>query len=110
MTLKGRPQTILGKARAEVFSRINVHQPCYFNVRDAPWVKVRTMTDSDHKWDLSLGKEHAVQAEYGNLESGLDLAASPEHGRDPYRYRTNPQPGALFEADEFRLDGQRRLL
>ena len=36
------------------------------------------------------------------------MAASPEHGKDPYR--TDPQPGALFDTDEFRRDGQRRLL
>jgi hypothetical protein len=36
------------------------------------------------------------------------MAASPEHGKDPYR--AEPQPGALFDPDEFRRDGQRRLL
>jgi hypothetical protein len=71
---------------------------------DIAWAEAEAMADSDHEWDLFLGKEHAVQAEYGNL----DLAASPEHGKDPYR--ADPQPGALFDTDEFRRDGQRRLL
>jgi len=66
------------------------------------------MTDFDHEWNLFLGREHAVQSEYGALEGALDMAASPEHGQDPYH--TDPQPGALFDADEFRRDGQRRLL
>lgn len=66
------------------------------------------MTDANLEWDLFLGKEHAVQAEYGSLGDTQDLAASPEHGMDPYR--TDPQPGALFDLDEFRQDGQRRLL
>ena len=66
------------------------------------------MANSDHEWDLFLGKEHAVQTEYGNLDGSLDLAASPEQGKDPYR--TDPQPGALFDPDEFRQDGGRRLL
>jgi len=75
---------------------------------DAAWAEAQAMANSDHEWDLFLGKEHAVQAEYGNLEGTQDLAASPEHGKEPYR--TNPQPGALFDLDEFRQDGQRRLL
>lgn len=75
---------------------------------EAAWAEARAMADSDHEWDLFLGKEHAVQAEYGSLEATQDLAASPEHGKDPYR--TDPQPGALFDLDEFRQDGQRRLL
>jgi len=75
---------------------------------DTAWAEARAMADSDHEWDLFLGKEHAVQAEYGSLEGALDMAASPEHGKDPYR--ADPQPGALFDADEFRRDGQRRLL
>jgi hypothetical protein len=75
---------------------------------DTAWAEAEAMADSDHEWDLFLGKEHAVQAEYGNLEGALDMAASPEHGKDPYR--ADPQPGALFDTDEFRRDGQRRLL
>jgi hypothetical protein len=75
---------------------------------DTAWAEAEAMADSDHEWDLFLGKEHAVQSEYGNLTGALDLAASPEHGRDPYR--ADPQPGALFDTDEFRRDGQRRLL
>jgi hypothetical protein len=66
------------------------------------------MADSDHEWDLFLGKEHAVQAEYGNSDGDVDMAASSEHGKDPYRVES--QPGALFDPDEFRQDGQRRLL
>jgi hypothetical protein len=75
---------------------------------DTAWAEAEAMADSDHEWDLFLGKEHAVQAEYGNLHGALDLAASPEHGKDPYR--AEPQHGALFDAEEFRSDGQRRLL
>mgnify|MGYP000754726529 CR=1 FL=1 len=75
---------------------------------DTAWVEAQAMAESDHEWDLFLGKEHAVQAEYGNLEGALDMAASIEHGKDPYR--DDPQPGALFDTDEFRRDGQRRLL
>ena len=75
---------------------------------DTAWAEAQAMADSDHEWDLFLGKEHAVQAEYGNLEGSLDMAASAEHGKDPYR--ADPQPGALFDTDEFRRDGQRRLL
>jgi hypothetical protein len=75
---------------------------------DAAWAEAEAMADSNHEWDLFLGKEHAVQAEYGNLEGVLDMAASPENSRDPYR--AEPQPGALFDTDEFRQDGQRRLL
>jgi hypothetical protein len=75
---------------------------------DTAWAEAQAMADSDHEWDLFLGKEHAVQAEYGNLEGALDMAASPEHGKDPYR--AEPQPGALFDTEEFRGDGQRRLL
>jgi hypothetical protein len=66
------------------------------------------MANSDHEWDLFLGKEHAVQAEYGNLGGALGMAASPEYGKAPYR--AEPQHGALFDTDEFRRDGQRRLL
>jgi hypothetical protein len=66
------------------------------------------MTDSDHEWGLFLSKDHAVQPEYGNLDGALAMAASPEQGKDPYR--AEPQPGALFDPDEFRQDGQRRLL
>jgi len=72
------------------------------------WAEAQAMADSDHEWDLFLGEEHAVQAEYGNLEGALDMAASPEHGKDPYR--AEPQHGALFDIDEFRRDGQRRIL
>jgi hypothetical protein len=72
------------------------------------WAEAQAMANSDHEWDLFLGKEHAVQREYGNLDGALDLAASPEHGKDPYR--AEPQHGALFDTDEFRRDGQRRLL
>ncbi|MFZ1376191.1 MAG: hypothetical protein WAS25_06305 [Geothrix sp.] len=75
---------------------------------DAAWAEAEAMAESEHEWDLFLGKEHAVQAEYGNLEGALDMAASAEHGKDPYR--ADPQPGALFDTDEFRRDGQRRLL
>jgi hypothetical protein len=75
---------------------------------DTAWAEAQAMADSDHEWDLFLGKEHAVQAEYGNLKGALDMAASPEHGKDPYR--AEPQPGALFDTEEFRGDGQRRLL
>ena len=75
---------------------------------DTAWAEAEAMADSAHEWDLFLGKEHAVQAEYGNLEGALDMAASAEHGKDPYR--ADPQPGALFDTDEFRQDGQRRLL
>ena len=75
---------------------------------DIAWAEAEAMADSDHEWDLFLGQEHAVQAEYGNLEGAQDMAASPEHGKDPYR--ADPQPGALFDTDEFRRDGQRRLL
>lgn len=75
---------------------------------DNAWAEAEAMADSAHEWDLFLGREHAVQAEYGNLEGALDMAASPEHGKDPYR--AEPQPGALFDVDEFRQDGQRRLL
>jgi hypothetical protein len=75
---------------------------------DTAWAEAKAMADSDHEWDLFLGKEHAVQAEYGNLGDALDMAASAEHGKDPYR--AEPQPGALFDTDEFRQDGQRRLL
>ena len=75
---------------------------------DTAWAEAEAMADSEHEWDLFLGKEHAVQAEYGHLQGALDLAASPEHGKSPYR--ADPQPGALFDTDEFRRDGQRRLL
>jgi hypothetical protein len=75
---------------------------------DTAWAEAEAMANSDHEWDLFLGKEHALQAEYGNLEGALDMAASPEHGKDTYR--AEPQHGALFDAEEFRGDGQRRLL
>ncbi|WP_005035549.1 Eco57I restriction-modification methylase domain-containing protein [Holophaga foetida] len=75
---------------------------------DTAWAEARAMAASDHEWDLFLGKEHAVQAEYGNIGGAINMAASPEHGKDPYR--ADPQPGALFDLDEFRQDGQRRLL
>ncbi len=75
---------------------------------DTAWAEVRAMADSDHEWELFLGQEHAVQAEYGDLQGALDMAASPEH--DKPAYQTEPQPGALFDAEAFRGDGQRRLL
>ncbi len=75
---------------------------------DTAWAEAKAMADSDHEWDLFLGKEHAVQAEYGNLDGALDMAASPEHGNVPYR--AEPQHGSLFDPEEFRQDGQRRLL
>jgi hypothetical protein len=75
---------------------------------DTAWAEAQAMADSDHEWDLFLGKEHAVQAEYGNLKGALDMAASPEHGKDPYR--AEPQHGPLFDTEEFRQDGERRLL
>ena len=72
-----------------------------------PRLAVQAEADSEHEWDMFLGEEHAVQAEYGNLEGAQDMAASPEHGKDPYQ--SNIQPGALFDPEEFRQDGQRRL-
>lgn len=66
------------------------------------------MADSQHEWDLFLGKEEAIQAEYGGPGTSQSLAAAPEHGKPPYRIE--PQHGALFDAEEFRGDGQRRLL
>lgn len=75
---------------------------------DTAWAEARAMAGSEHEWDLFLGQEHAVQAEFGVLQGALDMAASPEHGKPAYK--AEPQPGALFDTEEFRGDGQRRLL
>ena len=66
------------------------------------------MADSVHEWDLFLGKEHAVQAEYGTGQPELALGADVAQ-RQP-ALMGDPQPGALFDTEEFRQDGQRRLL
>ena len=75
---------------------------------DVAWAEARAMATSQDEWDLFLGKEEAVQLEYGTSDPGLDLAAEPARGQSPYR--AEPQHGALFDPDEFRQDGQQRLL
>lgn len=74
---------------------------------EAAWAEARAMASSPQEWDLFLGKEEALQAEYGESSAALDMAASPEHGQEPYR--AEAQQGALFDIDEFRQNGQRRL-
>jgi hypothetical protein len=66
------------------------------------------MANSDHEWDLFLGKEHAVQAEYGTGEPEVALVADVAQSQPALI--GDPQPGALFDIEEFRRDGQRRLL
>lgn len=75
---------------------------------DRAWAEARTMADSDHEWDLFLGEEYAAQAEYGSVEEPLETAPAPGHGIPPYMAAT--QIGALFDTEEFRRDGQQRLL
>jgi hypothetical protein len=72
------------------------------------WAEARATAADPHEWELFLGQEHAIQAEYGTPETNLDMAAAPEHGQSPYQ--TDPQHDPLFDTDEFRRDGQRRLL
>jgi hypothetical protein len=76
---------------------------------DTPWPEARSMADSQHEWDLFLGQEDAVQTEYGGYSPAAALkAAEAEAGQQPYS--AVPAEGALFDTDEFRQDGQRRLL
>jgi hypothetical protein len=82
MALSGA-QTILGKGRPEVVSRIKIRRPDQFNTWDAASAEGRTMANSGHEWNLFLGQEHLVQAEYGGLGEALGLAASPEHDKPP---------------------------
>jgi hypothetical protein len=75
---------------------------------DNAWAEARAMANSDHEWDLFLGKEHAVQAEYGTGEPEVALVADVAQSQPALI--GDPQPGALFDIEEFRRDGQRRLL
>lgn len=72
------------------------------------WAKARDMAASQHEWDLFLGKEDAVQHEYGTGQPALAMVSTPADGK--CSYQAEPQPGALFDTEEFRQDGQRRLL
>ncbi len=65
---------------------------------EAAWAEARAAADSDHEWDLFLGKDYAVQAEYGSLGS----ISTSSHTLEKVKplFGTEPQSGALFNADE----------
>jgi len=75
---------------------------------ETAWAEARARATSQHEWDLFLGKEDAVQLEYGTGQPALAMAAVPARGSGSLPAK--PQPGALFDTEEFRQDGQRRLL
>jgi len=75
---------------------------------EAAWAEARAMATSQHEWDLFLGKEDAVQLEYGTGQPAL--AQTSDTVREAGSYQAEPQPGALFDTEEFRQDGKRWLL